>query len=134
MTLRQLIYISVQLTIKFNSTQFRLYSYTKFDLLVLGAVKIFRWLHRKRLKAIHYFHKELHIRCGRSRSASENWNIVADNRDNFSSDIIKTSIFLHLCTSIISARDCIGAGQVFIWISNDVFIFRENFIIGAIWW
>ena len=129
MALGQLIYISVQLTIKFNSTQFRLYSYTKFDLLVLGAVKIFRWLHRKRLKAIHYFHKELHIRCGRSRSACENWNIVADNRGNFSSDIIKTSTFLQKFQLVI-----VGAGQIFRWISNDVFIFRKNFIKGAIWW
>ena len=129
MTLRQLIYISVQLTIKFNSTQFRLYSYTKFDLLVLGAVKIFKWLHWKRLKAIHYFHKELHIRCGRSRSASENWNIVADNRDNFSSDMIKTLIFLQKFHLVI-----VGAGQTFRWISSDIVIFHKNFIIGAIWW
>ena len=129
MTLGQLIYISVQLTIKFNSTQFRLYSYTKFDLLVLGAVKIFRWFNRKRLKAIHYFHKELHIRCDRSRSASENWNIVADNRDNFSTDMIKTSIFSQKFQLLI-----LGAGQIFRWISSNVFIFRKNFIIGAIWW
>ena len=128
MALRQLIYISVQLTIKFNSTQFRLYSYTKFDLLVLGAVKIFKWLHWKRLKAIYYFH-ELHIRCGRSRPASENWNIVADNRDNFSSNIIKISIFLQKFQLVT-----VGAGQIFRWISNGVFIFLKNFIIGAIWW
>ena len=128
MTLRQLIYISVQLTIKFNSTQFRLYSYTKFDLLVLGAVKIFKWLHWKRLKAIYYFH-ELHIGSGRSRSASENWHIMTDNRDNFSSEIIKTSIFLQKFQLVI-----VGAGQIFRWISNDVFIVRKNFIIGAIWW
>ena len=127
MALRQLIYISVQLTIKFNSIQFR-YSYTKFDLLVLGAVKIFKWLHWKRLKAIYYFH-ELHIRCGRSRSASENWNVVADNRDNFSSNIIKTSIFLQKFQLVT-----VGVGQIFRWISNDIFIFLKNFIIGAIWW
>ena len=129
MTLRQLIYNSVKLTIKFNSTQFRLYSYTKFNLLVLGAVKIFKWLHQKLLKAIHYFHKELHIRCGRSGSGSENWKVVTDNRGNFSSDIIKTSIFLQKFQLVI-----VGAGQIFRWISNDVFIFRKNFIIGAIWW
>ena len=128
MTLRQLIYISVQLTIKFNSTQFKLYSYTKFDLLILGAVTIFKWLHWKRLKAIYCFH-ELHIRCGRSRSASENWNIVADNRDNFSSDMIKTLIFLQKFHLVI-----VGAGQIFRWISSDIVIFHKNFIIGAIWW
>ena len=38
----QLIYILVQLVINFNSTQFRLYGYTKFHLLILGAVKIFK--------------------------------------------------------------------------------------------
>ena len=37
-----MVYISVELTIKFNSTQFKLHSYTKFGLLVLGAVKIFK--------------------------------------------------------------------------------------------
>ena len=129
MSLRQLIYISVQLTIKYNSTQFRLYSYIKFNLLVLGAVKIFKWLHRKWLQVIHYFHKELHIRCDRSRSASENWNIVADNRDNFSSDMIKTLIFLQKFHLVI-----VGAGQIFRWISSDIVIFHKNFIIGAIWW
>ena len=34
--------ISFQLTIKFNSTQFRLYSYTKFELLVLGVSQNFQ--------------------------------------------------------------------------------------------
>ena len=38
---------------------------------------------------------------------SENWNIVADNRDNFSSDIIKTSIFLQKFQLVI-----VGAGQL----------------------
>ena len=129
MALGQLIYISVQLTIKFNSTQFSLNNYTKFDVLVLEAVEIFKLLHRKRLKVTHYFHKELHTRCDRSRSASENWNIVADNRDNFSTDMIKTSIFSQKFQLLI-----LGAGQIFRWISSNVFIFRKNFIIGAIWW
>ena len=34
--------ISFQLTIKFNSTEFRLYSYAKFELLVLGVSQNFQ--------------------------------------------------------------------------------------------
>ena len=36
-TMRQWIYVPVQLTIKFNSTEFKLYSYTKFHVLILGT-------------------------------------------------------------------------------------------------
>ena len=127
MALGQLIYISVQLTIKFNSTQFRLYSYTKFDLLVLGAVKIFRWLHRKRLKAIHYFHKELHIRCGRSRSLKTEilWLIIGTIFQ------VTSSKLRYFCKK--SQLVIVGAGEILRWIPN-VFIFRKNFLIGAIWW
>ena len=71
----------------------------------------------------------MYIRCGRSRSASENCNIVAVNRVNFWKDIIETSIFLQKFQLVI-----VGAGQIFMWISNDGFIFRENFKIEAIWW
>ena len=52
---------------------------------------------------------------------------MADNRDNLSSDVIKTSIFLQKFQLVI-----VGVGQIFGEISNDIFIFHKNFIIGAI--
>ena len=55
-----------------------------------------------------------------SDPSPENWNIVTDNRDNFSIDVIKISLFLQKFHLVI-----IGAGQISKSLQQNRFIFAK---------